>query len=44
MDEARAAVAEIDGNYAMHSRVARELACDLFDSDRQLRAMLAVCA
>jgi hypothetical protein len=43
LDEARAAVAEIDGNYHLHSRWARELAEDLFNSDRQLTAMLAAC-
>ncbi len=43
-EEARAAVAEIDGNYALHSRGARELARDLFNSERQLGAMLAACA
>ena len=43
MDEAVAAVAEIDGNYDLHSRWARELAVDLFNSDRQLSAMLAAC-
>ena len=34
VDEARAAAAEIDGNYQLHSRWARELAEDLFSSDR----------
>jgi hypothetical protein len=43
LDEAVAAVAEIDGNYELHSRWARELAEDLFNSDRQLSAMLAAC-
>jgi len=43
IDEAAAGVAEIDGNYEHHSRVARELAGDLLNSDRQLRAMLEVC-
>ena len=42
-DEAVAGVAEIDGNYAMHSRHAREIAADLFNSGRQLSAMLAAC-
>ncbi len=41
--EAQAAVAEIDRDYSLHSRWARELACDLFNSDRQLKAMLAAC-
>jgi hypothetical protein len=43
IDEAQAAVAEIDGNYHLHSRWARELAEDLFNSDRQLTAMLGAC-
>ncbi len=43
VEEARAGVAEIDGNYPLHSRWARELAEDLFSSDRQLSAMLAAC-
>ena len=43
IDEARAAVSEIDGNYHLHSRWARELACDLFNSDRQLASMLSAC-
>jgi len=43
IDEAQAAVAEIDGDYHRHSRSARELACDLFNSSRQLKAMLAGC-
>lgn len=42
-DEALAGAAEIDGNYEMHSRRAREIAADLFNSDRQLSAMLAAC-
>jgi hypothetical protein len=42
-EEAQAAVAEIDRDYSLHSRRARELACDLFNSDRQLKAMLAAC-
>jgi hypothetical protein len=43
IEEAAAAVSEIDGNYDLHSRWARELACDLFNSDRQLKAMLSAC-
>jgi hypothetical protein len=43
IDEAVAGVAEIDGNYDFHSRQARALAADLFNSDRQLSAMLAAC-
>jgi hypothetical protein len=43
IDEARQGVAEIDGNYHLHSRWARDLAADLFNSDRQLSAMLAAC-
>jgi hypothetical protein len=41
--EAIEGVAEIDGNYPMHSRAAREMACDLFSSERQLNAMIAAC-
>ena len=33
----------IDRDYHLHSRRARALACDLFNSDRQLEAMLAAC-
>lgn len=43
IDEALAGVAEIDGNYNFHSRHARALAADLFNSDRQLSAMLSAC-
>ncbi len=43
LDSAQAAVAEIDGNYAMHSRAAREIASDLFTSRRQLSAMIDAC-
>jgi hypothetical protein len=43
IEEARSGVAEIDGNYDLHCRWARELAVDLFNSDRQLSAMLAAC-
>jgi hypothetical protein len=43
INDAVAAVAEIDGNYDRHSRVAREIAADLFDSRRCLEAMLSVC-
>jgi hypothetical protein len=43
LEEARAGVAEIDANYHLHSRWARELAEDLFSSDRQLTAMLDAC-
>ncbi|MEA3189266.1 MAG: hypothetical protein QOD99_3096 [Chthoniobacter sp.] len=42
-EEALAAVSEIDGNYACHSRVARELAEHFLDSRKTLSAMLAVC-
>ncbi|HSR57566.1 MAG TPA: hypothetical protein VLL57_05225, partial [Candidatus Binataceae bacterium] len=43
INEAVEGVAEIDGNYTMHSRAAREMACDLFSSERQLNAMIAAC-
>ena len=41
--DAVAGVAEIDGNYARHSRAAREIAASLFDSRRCLQAMLSLC-
>jgi len=41
--EAIAGVAEIDGNYARHSRAARELAEASFDSRKCLRALLSAC-
>ena len=41
--EVVAGVAEIDGNYARHSRAARELAESSFDSRKCLRALLSVC-
>jgi glycosyltransferase involved in cell wall biosynthesis len=44
IDEAAAAVAEIDSNYDLHSRAARELADELFDSRRCLSTMLQACA
>jgi hypothetical protein len=43
MREAVAGVAEIDGNYAQHSRAARELAEAFFDSRKCLTALLAAC-
>ncbi len=43
LEEACAGVAEIDGNYQLHSRWARELVEDLFNSDRQISAMLKAC-
>lgn len=43
MDELLAAVAEVDGNYARHSRAARELAYEFLDSGRCLRGMLEAC-
>lgn len=41
--EAAAGVAEIDANYGRHSRAAREMAEDLFDSHNCLGAMLSAC-
>ena len=41
--EAVAGVAEIDGNYARHSRAARELAESSFDSRKCLRDLLSAC-
>ncbi len=43
-DEAIAAIAEVDGNYAKHSRAARELAVTYFDSKRSIEAILNACA
>jgi glycosyltransferase involved in cell wall biosynthesis len=43
LKDAVAATAEIDGNYDRHSRAAREIAVDLFDSRRCLPAMLSAC-
>jgi hypothetical protein len=43
MREAVAGVAEIDGNYAQHSRAARELAEAFFDSRKCLTGLLAAC-
>ena len=44
LEEAAAGVAEIDGNYPLHSAAAREMALELFDSRRGLQALLAACA
>jgi hypothetical protein len=41
--EAVAGVAEIDGNYAKHSRAARELAEAYFDSGKCLKRILSAC-
>jgi glycosyltransferase involved in cell wall biosynthesis len=41
--DAVTAIAEIDGNYNRHSRAAREIAVDLFDSRRCLETMLSAC-
>jgi hypothetical protein len=43
LDDAAAAVAEVDGDYARHSRAARELAVSLFDSRRCLESMIELC-
>jgi hypothetical protein len=43
LEQATAAVAEVDGNYERHSRKARELAETYFDSRRCLTEMLSVC-
>ena len=43
MDEAVAGVAEIDAKYARHSRAAREIAEELFDSRKCLQALLEAC-
>jgi glycosyltransferase involved in cell wall biosynthesis len=39
-DEAAAAVAEVEADYARHSEAARALACERFDSDRVLGELL----
>ena len=41
LDEAVTGIEEISGNYALHTRRARELAGDLFDSAEVLRALLS---
>lgn len=43
MDEAAAGVADIDADYPRHSRAARELAQEIFDSRKLLPALLAAC-
>jgi hypothetical protein len=43
LDDAAAAVAEVDSNYQRHSRAAREVAEACFDSRRCLDAMLTAC-
>jgi len=43
IEDAATATAEIDGNYTRHSRAARQIAVDLFDSRRCLEAMLSAC-
>ena len=43
LDEAAAAVAEVDANYRSQSRAAREIAETYFDSRRCLSEMLSVC-
>jgi glycosyltransferase involved in cell wall biosynthesis len=41
-DEAAAAMAEVRGDYARHSRAARELAREHFDAERVMGRMLEV--
>jgi hypothetical protein len=43
MTEAVAGVQEIDGNYPVHARVARELAEEYFNSQKWLPSMLSAC-
>jgi hypothetical protein len=43
LDEAAAAVAEVDANYLRQSRAAREIAESYFDSRRRLSEMLSAC-
>ena len=40
MDEASAALAEIEGNYGSHAKKAREIACEYLDADIVLRKFL----
>jgi glycosyltransferase involved in cell wall biosynthesis len=40
VEEARAAVEEVRGNYARHARAAREVAEECFDSDKVLGRLL----
>jgi len=40
LDEAKAGVDEICGNYAQHSKAAREIAEEYFDSDKVLTQLL----
>jgi len=42
VDEAAAAIAEIDSDYARHSRAAREIACEHLDARRVIAGMLEV--
>jgi hypothetical protein len=43
LPEAVAGVHEIDGNYAAHSRAARDLAEEYFNSEKWLPSMLSAC-
>ncbi len=43
LDEAEAGVAEIDGNYPRHARVARALAEEYLNAEKSLPAMLTAC-
>ncbi len=43
LEEAVAGIAEIDGHYARHSRAAREMAEEFFDSRKCLAALLSAC-
>jgi hypothetical protein len=42
VDEAAVAIAEIESDYARHSRAAREIACDYLDARRVIAGMLEV--
>jgi hypothetical protein len=44
MEEAVAGVADIDGHYGRHSRIAREIAEEFFDSRKCLAALLSACS
>ena len=40
VDEAAAAIEEVDGNWAHHAKAARELAVDLFDASVVVTSLL----
>jgi hypothetical protein len=40
VDEAAACIRDVEGNYHLHSRAAREIAAEYFDSDKVLGDLL----